>query len=316
MRDNVHGWCSNSPTFCGVCDPEKRDNEDWLVKGSWFATSDTLGSHDIVFGYDSFNDMRMSNNYQSGSNCVYWPTAYLTDRRRRGRPRPGAAPADPDRLRRRQLRLHLLGQCCNQSQGTNFRTNSVFVNDKWRLNNNWSFNVGVRYDKNDGEDASHNTVAKDSRISPRLGVSYDIKGDGDWVVNACYGHYVTAIAGSVADQGAGSPSPFGYFYEGPDINADCTTANPGACLNEHQVLAAGVRLAVRQRQELDRRPGRPRRRLRLRSPACPRSSATTSSPPTPQEHTIGFTKRLGSAAWSAWTTSTASTRTSTPPAST
>ncbi len=234
IRDNQYGYYSNSPTFCGVCDPEKRDNEDYQAKASWFLASQALGSHDLQAGYDSFNDMRFSNNYQSGSNFVYWPTAYLWN--------GGQLVLDPV--------LHepipiVYGDTTsdftywailNGSQGTNFRTNSVYVNDKWRLNNNFSFNVGFRYDKNNGEDASHVTVAKDSRVSPRLGVSYDLKGDGNWIANASYGHYVTAIAGSVADQGGGSPSQFGYFYEGPDLNADCTAANPGACLNAHQIL--------------------------------------------------------------------------------
>ncbi|MGD1147539.1 MAG: TonB-dependent receptor [Thermoanaerobaculaceae bacterium] len=235
VRDNVHYWYSNAPTFCGVCTPEKRDNEDWLVKGSWFATSQTLGSHDIVAGYDSFNDMRLSNNYQSGSNYVYWPTSYLTNA-------GGAIVLDPV-LHQPIPVVYGDGSSdftywavLKQSLGTNFRTNSTFVNDKWRLNNNWSFNVGVRFDKNDGEDASHNVVARDSRISPRLGASYDINGDGNWVINASRGDYVTAIAGSIASQGAGSPSSFGYLYEGPDINTDCDPANPATCLNEHQVL--------------------------------------------------------------------------------
>jgi hypothetical protein len=291
VRDNVNYWYSNAPTFCGVCDPEKRDNEDWLVKGSWFATSDTFGSHDIVVGYDSFNDMRLSNNYQSGSNYVYWPTSYLSTA-------GGAIVLDP--VLQQPIPI-VYGDGSSdftywavlaQSQGTNFRTNSTFINDKWRLNNNWSFNVGVRYDKNDGEDASHNTVAKDSRISPRLGVSYDINGDGNWVINASHGNYVTAIAGSVASQGAGSPSSFGYLYEGPDINTDCNPGNPGACLNEHQVLQqvfawlyangtnsiggpVGRSVAYGAIAGLSQIVGKD-----LKSPYA-------------QESTIGFTKRLG-----------------------
>ena len=35
-----------------------------------------------------------------------------------------------------------------QAQLSNVRTDSVFVNDTWRLNNNLSFNVGLRFDKN------------------------------------------------------------------------------------------------------------------------------------------------------------------------
>ena len=36
---------------------------------------------------------------------------------------------------------------------TDFTTDSVYVNDSWQLNENWSFNIGVRYDANDGTDS-------------------------------------------------------------------------------------------------------------------------------------------------------------------
>ena len=57
-----------SPTFCGVCDPEKRDNNDVFAKGSYFLSTKGAGSHNIVFGYDTFNDKRFANNHQSGSD--------------------------------------------------------------------------------------------------------------------------------------------------------------------------------------------------------------------------------------------------------
>jgi outer membrane receptor protein involved in Fe transport len=237
IRDNVNGWASNSAYFCGGCGDIERNNDDWMVKGSWFATSSALGSHDIVFGYDSFDDMRREDNYQSGSNFIYWPTEYLTRA-------DGSIVLDPTLGEPIPIAYgdgssdFTYWALLTPSKTSHFRTNSVFVNDRWRLNNHFSFNIGLRYDKNDGEDQAHNTVAKDSRVSPRLGVTYDLHGDGNWLFNAGYGHYVTAIAGTgnVADKGAGSPSQFGYFYYGPDINTDCTPDNPGACLNAHQVL--------------------------------------------------------------------------------
>jgi hypothetical protein len=83
----------------------------------------------------------------------------------------------------------------------------------------------LRYDKNDGKDASGTVVAKDSKVSPRLGVVWDVKGDGEWLVNASYGTYVTAIAGGVADIGAGgNPASITYDYYGPPINADPNAA--------------------------------------------------------------------------------------------
>jgi len=66
--DNNTGFFYNSPVFCGVCTPELRNNNDYLAKGSWFVSTPGFGSHDVAFGYDSFNDIRKANNHQSGSD--------------------------------------------------------------------------------------------------------------------------------------------------------------------------------------------------------------------------------------------------------
>ena len=70
MYDLELGAMYNSPVFCGVCDPEERNNEDLLIKGTYFLSTKSLGSHNIVLGYDDFSGTRKSNNYQSGSS--YW----------------------------------------------------------------------------------------------------------------------------------------------------------------------------------------------------------------------------------------------------
>src|SRR5262245_32798256 len=64
-RGNTRYW---SATFCGVCTPENRDNRNIFVKGTYFLSSKGSGTHNLVFGYDGFNDMRFANNHQSGSD--------------------------------------------------------------------------------------------------------------------------------------------------------------------------------------------------------------------------------------------------------
>ncbi|HEX2643371.1 MAG TPA: TonB-dependent receptor [Thermoanaerobaculia bacterium] len=205
----------NSPTFCGVCSPEERNNENTLAKASWFLSTDNVGSHDLSFGYDTFDDVRLANNHQSGSDF----RIFLTDTIRSGANITPIALGD-------DTTLIVWNPIFVESRGTSFKTNSLFVNDRWRLNEHWSFNIGARYDKNDGENSEGQTVADDAKVSPRVGVSYDLKGDGDWIFNASYGEYVSALANTQGDATSrgGNPATFVWFYRGPDIDGTVPTA--------------------------------------------------------------------------------------------
>ncbi|HEX3127247.1 MAG TPA: TonB-dependent receptor [Thermoanaerobaculia bacterium] len=215
-----------SPTFCGVCRPEKRDNENTLLKGSWFASTESMGSHDLAFGYDSFDDIRIADNHQSGSDYRIIITNTIVK----------GTDLFP-RLVSGDIGTYIqYNPILASSKGNHFVTDSLFLNDRWRLNDNWSFNLGLRYDKNDGEDSAGNKVADDSRLSPRFGAAWDPKGDGNWVLNASYAQYVAAIAstqGNGASQG-GNPAEIQWFYRGPSINPDPNAAN---LLTADQALA-------------------------------------------------------------------------------
>ncbi len=201
---------AGSPAFCGTCGDEDRSNENFLVKGSYFFSTNNLGSHDVVFGYDTFNDIRLNNNYQSPSNFHF----FIYD-------------ADPSYGPNGQLYPMINGYVemdywpiFNLSEGTNFKTNSLFVNDTWRISDHVTANLGLRYDKNDGKNSLGETVANDSSVSPRLGLSWEI--NDTWLVQGSFGRYVNALANNVADRsGGGVPSWFGYQYMGPPINAQC-----------------------------------------------------------------------------------------------
>ncbi len=108
-----------------------------------------------------------------------------------------------------------------KSQGSDLRTQSAFLNDQWRLSDRLSFNVGVRWDKNDATDAAGNVTSKDSKFSPRLAATYDVKGNGALRVTASYAKYVAALQETQAGSGAtlaGAPADFYWYYDGPGIN--------------------------------------------------------------------------------------------------
>ena len=71
--DPTNGVIYNEPIFCGICPDggDERENENYLAKASYFLSTEGSGSHDLVAGFDSFDDIRTSNNYQSPTNFIF-----------------------------------------------------------------------------------------------------------------------------------------------------------------------------------------------------------------------------------------------------
>ncbi len=197
-----------SPTFCAICGPPKsRDNEYYQVRGSYFLSTDDLGSHNVVAGYEDFSQLRNENNHQGGSGFRLWGNF----RHPNG---DTFINVDPNES---YIQFFPVLQLSETSDGT---TKSAYINDKWDLNENWSFNVGVRYDKNESVDQAGATTADDNAFSPRLSATYDPAGDGKQRFSVGYGQYAAAIDNGVNDEAssAGSPASFSWFYTGPEIN--------------------------------------------------------------------------------------------------
>src|SRR5271169_813431 len=220
-----------SPIFCGVCSPEHRDNKDFSAKGTWFLSSESLGTHNVSFGYQDFSSLRQSNNYQSGSSWVFSSTSV---NQVNGNLYPVIDSSS----------YLLYAPIPQLSQGSDLQTRSVFVNDNWKLGNSLSFNLGVRWDKNNATDAGGHLVANDSQFSPRLAAAYDVKGDGKFRVTGSYARYVGQIQEGIAGSGAtsaGSPASFYYFWQGATINGACPpTCTPTAQVLQQMYGAMGV----------------------------------------------------------------------------
>lgn len=198
-----------SPTFCGICTPEERDNRDIFAKASYFLSTKRFGAHHMIAGVDSFNDKRWANNHQSGSdyilqnveplvagNVVYMQT------------RPNTV------IRWRPIIVN--------TQGNNFRTHSVFYNDAWAVSPRLSANLGLRWDRNDGTNGAGELVAKDGAWSPRVGVVFTPGGGDGLTFTASAAKYVAATLNSVADttSAGGNPDLYDFAYQGPAVNAD------------------------------------------------------------------------------------------------
>ena len=120
----------------------------------------------MVFGYDRYNDKRLADNHQSGSDYRILGTSTVV----RGET------IYPVFLNNNSTIIQW-DPITLASQGSQIRTHALFVNDTWRLNR-YSINLGLRWDKNKGDDAAGNPVSDSSTLSHRLGLVWDPRGDG------------------------------------------------------------------------------------------------------------------------------------------
>lgn len=215
-----------SPTFCGVCTGESRDNQDILAKGNYFWSTSKTGSHNIVFGVDVFKDYRFSNNHQSGSDFIVSVPRSIQDGTDFYPVFTNTTAASQTIISYRPILV--------PTKGTNIWTYSGFFNDSWRLNNNLNFNLGLRWDRNRSIDSSGAEVAKDATFSPRLSVTWAPKSDGTTTVFASYARYVAGMANSIADAGSagGQPALYQWYYQGSTVN----TASSGPYLTPDKAL--------------------------------------------------------------------------------
>ncbi|MEO8034934.1 MAG: carboxypeptidase regulatory-like domain-containing protein, partial [Acidobacteriota bacterium] len=203
----------NAPTLCGLCDVERRNNTDVLLKLRGFVESGSFGTHNVVAGVDRFAERRNANNHQSGSDFslfvsrvqyrdgVLYPVVTPTTNTGGGsfiRWNPILVPAREDHL----------------------RTDSAFVNDVWSLGSHLELSLGARLDRNHAEDADGVVSSNDRKLAPRLSARYDVRGDGRQRLSISYSEYASRIADSIAssNQSAGNAAAIDFAYRGPAIN--------------------------------------------------------------------------------------------------
>lgn len=230
VLDRARGTRFWSPTFRASPGGEERNHDLFTLNGTYFLSTSKLGNHEIKAGYQHFLEVRKVNNYQNGSDY----RLSLTQSMVRGDQIFGRYGGGSSGTSTRIYWYPIFVP----SDGSDYATDSVFLNDRWTLNR-WTFNLGLRYDKNDAVSGDGQLqVAKDSAFSPRLAAHYDVFGNGKLLVNASYGQYVGRLAEGVGNDGdpAGRTATFSWYYRGPSIN-NTVTAPTSSLVPTDQAIA-------------------------------------------------------------------------------
>jgi len=215
----AHAW---SPMFCAVCGASPyRNNHDVIAKATWFAATSRFGTHSVIAGVDDFHETLFENNHQTASDYLLLTTLRYSGQNVITQAIPGetfvvwqplVAPASP----------------------TKFRSFAGFVNDRIDLGTHLSLNAGLRYDSNSGHDMNGVRAIDDSRISPRLGAIFDVRGNGRHRISASYSVYAAKIAQPLTFETAvaGQPAYIVYDYEGPELNTSGTPLSTDEVLRQ------------------------------------------------------------------------------------
>jgi outer membrane receptor for ferrienterochelin and colicin len=177
-------WDANDPQ------PDTRDNSTFNVKLTYFWNA--LGSQETDFGYDYYQGTTKSSGYQSngrltipgiaGGKPMDWVNLIISDYNQPNH--LASIYTDPD------SGVPTAGDFQVNTQAyvpdtLKVTTTGLYINDKWTLNSNFIFNIGVRYDSYDAK-ANAGKIASSSVVSPRLGVKYDVWGDSKLVAGLSY----------------------------------------------------------------------------------------------------------------------------------
>ena len=82
------------------------------------------------------------------------------------------------------------GTCVGRGTGDSEVANvGFFIRDRFTIGDHWTVNMGLRAETQEAWNDVRRKVIDDSYVDPRLNITYDIKGDGAFLLNASWGQY-------------------------------------------------------------------------------------------------------------------------------
>jgi outer membrane receptor for ferrienterochelin and colicin len=199
----------NAPYF-DTNDPEERNNKQ--LTGNVTAYWSLKGRHETKSGYEWFRSQRTGGNSQSPTSYVFLADP-VTDASgalvydSTGRPIPNFVPGESQVQYFPAVKGAVL----------NVDNNSLFVQDHWIVSDRLSADLGARFEHVKAVSTGDIVSIDSNRIVPRLGLSYNLKENGDQVVHVTYGQYSGRYneAQIAPNSPVGNPAIIQSTYQGP-----------------------------------------------------------------------------------------------------
>jgi outer membrane receptor protein involved in Fe transport len=216
----------NAPYF-DATDPENRNNRQ--IGGNMTSFWNGAGRHETKIGYEFFRSQRTGGNSQSSTSYVFNADFVLQG----STPVPHFVPGE----------TYVENYIATRGATMNINNQSAFVQDRWSISDRLSANLGLRFEQvkveSTGDIVSVNTSP---RIVPRLGLSYDLAGDGATIVHATYGQYSGRYSEAQVggNSPVGSPAVISRYYTGADCIGDERTCAAGFALANYPIVASNI----------------------------------------------------------------------------
>jgi hypothetical protein len=197
--------------FFSALDPENRNNHQFTGSLSYTLSTKRTGTHDIKGGGEYYRSTRTGGNSQSATNYVF-QADYV---QAAGKPVYDAAgvpiPVWTPGVSRVQNWLPDVGAVID------INTASLYVQDHWVASPRVSIDLGTRFEAVRSKATGDIVTVDTTSIVPRLGVSFDVEGNGRTTVQASYAHYAGKYSEAqfASNTDVGNPSRVTYGYTGP-----------------------------------------------------------------------------------------------------
>ncbi|MFC4314060.1 TonB-dependent receptor domain-containing protein [Steroidobacter flavus] len=197
--------CNITATFPNAGNIERQDARDernqFRVDAEW-----QLGAHLLRFGYDADDFESVAGESIEGGRQWRYSTVQLD-----------LTPDDGDDTR--QDVDVVREQIINQGATVKVKQRAFYIEDNWNITDSFLFSAGLRWDSFENLNGQGQTYVEiNNQFGPRLGFSWDVKGDSSMKVYGNAGRYALPLTASVAIRGA-SASLFtrnDYFFSGVD----------------------------------------------------------------------------------------------------